>query len=202
MEGMGLGKRITGKQYRDAIHIAVAPATAGEDMTRGDWVKRAGDVFVKVDMDDWEDMRNCIGIVDPYLCDWRGKDQDRATEYEVKKGEQFWLFLKPLTVTSIRHVWSHPLVPNEDGVNVDPDYEILACVASECGKSYNAFIADLTDFVSSNRGSQWPDYIMDNSERYKDATGDWKKVWQAWARVTGMQPLDGHAEHAPYSCSC
>jgi hypothetical protein len=75
---------------RDAVHIAVAPVVAGSRLQPGRRVGLASDgraYSVQVEQ---------IGVVDPFLTE------------PVEAGQRFWLFLYPNTVTSLRHVWTHP----------------------------------------------------------------------------------------------
>ncbi len=79
---------------RDAIHFAVAPVIAGEDLDPGDHVGLNGNQEAMKDIGVSEIKR--IGLVDPFL------------STRVLKGQKFWLFLYPNTITNLRHVWSHP----------------------------------------------------------------------------------------------
>lgn len=75
---------------RDAIHLPVAPVEAGEDLSPGSVVKlHNGKAYSTI-------LAMAVGVVDPFL---------PAT---VRKGEVFWLFVCPNTITSLRHVWQHP----------------------------------------------------------------------------------------------
>ena len=87
-----LGKLIEGVAFRDAIHIAVYPAIAGEDLEPGERVGFLDDGLMYCHADDSKN----IGIVDPFL------------HQGVGEGYKFWLCLFPNTVTSLRHVWTHP----------------------------------------------------------------------------------------------
>jgi len=93
MEKIQIGKLITdGERRRDAIHIAIAPVTAAESLDPGQdvgfWPHNQTESVASVE--------DCIGIVDPYLTE------------PIRKGDRFYLFLYPNTVTSLRHIWTHP----------------------------------------------------------------------------------------------
>lgn len=77
---------------RDAVHIAVAPVTALHYLDPGERVRLTKDGKAESSPRSQE----AIGIVDPYL------------HGPVLEGQRFWLFLFPNSVTSLRHVWTHP----------------------------------------------------------------------------------------------
>lgn len=85
-----IGRLIEGGGGRDAIHVAIAPVTAGAELVPGSHVT-LNDKGVAVPG------RGAIGIVDPFL-----------TVRCVLPGQRFYLFLYPKSVTSLRHVWTHP----------------------------------------------------------------------------------------------
>lgn len=94
-----LGTIIDERAARDAIHLAVEPAIAGEAM-------RPGCPVQIVDGKAWAARSDAVGIVDPFL------------KVEVAEGQRFWLVVNPRTITSLRHVWSHPSFP--DAAVLDP----------------------------------------------------------------------------------
>lgn len=83
-----LGQIITGPAERDAVHVAIAPVTAGERLLPG---QRVAVIHNKA-------YRNAtpVGIVDPFLRE------------PVEPGDRFYVWLFPGTITSLRHSWSHP----------------------------------------------------------------------------------------------
>lgn len=94
-----LGKLIDAGEGRDAIHIAVVPVTSVSEQ-----VLLPGWPVVFASENDREHVRGTVedtgvGVVDPYL------------RSGVRKGERFWMFLYPATITSLRHVWTHPAFP-------------------------------------------------------------------------------------------
>lgn len=94
-----IGENPRPSAMRDAVHIAVIPFVAGEDLYAGNYVKRS---IVREDTvlicDDITD-KQCIGVVDPFLL--RG---------HVMKGEHIWVFILPNTISGLRHHWEHPLI--------------------------------------------------------------------------------------------
>ena len=93
MEVPKLGELITGPAGRDAVHVAVMPVDAGEPLEPGEWV---GVMLNGKAYNAYAHGIELLGIVDPFL------------EIGVNTGERFYLCLLPGTVTSLRHVWTHP----------------------------------------------------------------------------------------------
>jgi len=77
---------------RDAIHVAVAPAIAGETLWPGDKVGFNHDRTMTTNT------KVFVGVVDPF-------------SNKLQRGERFWLILFPQTVQNLRHEWDHPQFP-------------------------------------------------------------------------------------------
>lgn len=91
-------------EKRDAIHLAVDPVIAGQDLKVGESIGiidgkayRAGECLL--DGNKQYEVVPYHGIVDPFLP--RGP----------KEGQSFWFVMAPRMVTSLRHVWEHPDFP-------------------------------------------------------------------------------------------
>ena len=91
------------KEKRDAIHLAVLPVVADEDLRPGfrigiiDGVAYPANYIRTIN---GEEVRIPYhGIVDPFLTT------------DVREGESFWFVMKPREVRSLRHVWEHPDFP-------------------------------------------------------------------------------------------
>lgn len=91
---------------RDAVHVPVAPVIAGQPLDPGDhfWLNSHG---LAVKSTGRREHRT-IGVVDPYY------------DGIVLKGDRFWGFLYPNTVTSLRHTWSHPAFRSKAPENLSP----------------------------------------------------------------------------------
>jgi hypothetical protein len=100
MSEVKLGRILTDdKGTKDAIHIAVIPLIAGEDLRSGEKIKlkfNSENIALSADYDE----QNAFGIVDPFLI-----NEDRYVE----KGQRFYGLLFPGTVTGMRHEWQHPI---------------------------------------------------------------------------------------------
>lgn len=89
-----LGTIHTTGQHRDAIHLAVEPVLAGEQLHPGEHI------IVREGMAFGTDIGRGLGIVDPFL------------KQDVLTGQPFWFVMYPRQVHSLRHVWTHPAFPN------------------------------------------------------------------------------------------
>lgn len=91
MSDVKLGQLLSGKNHRDAVHVAIAPVIAGCKLKPGQHIgftNKQNNVVGKT--------KDTIGIVDPLL------------DFSIEKGEQFYMILYPNSVTGMRHHWEHP----------------------------------------------------------------------------------------------
>lgn len=102
-EEVKLGEPLAdGCGLRDAIHIAVAPVMAAEQLTPGQHVGFVDRTKAMVGTN----TRQLLGIVDPFL------------PGPVSEGTRFYLCLYPRTITGLRHDWNHPAFAQETAVVV------------------------------------------------------------------------------------
>jgi hypothetical protein len=180
---------------RDAIHIAIIPVTAAETLKPGQ--------VVTISMDDgpWaygalsrRPEANPIGVIDPFL------------DKPVKAGERCWLFLNPRTITSLRHVWSHPDFPEEEmksPVSLADAKERIREVCTNAGVDDTLFLrAAMSQDLQT--GDYDDDGIRINSDYVlslgRDANGDIpNSFWDDVEAVTGKK-----FRHRPsyFACSC
>ncbi len=130
-----LGTIIDDKQKRDAIHLAVEPVIAGENLMRGEHITVANGIAVAAKTG------KGLGIVDPFL------------PHGVKEGERFWFVMYPRMVHSLRHVWTHPAFPDEPGTwqsvmgvsSAVPDKTVSEAWLRQYAKRVNPYLADNGD---------------------------------------------------------
>lgn len=177
-EDLEIGKIITTERHRDAIHIAVAPMRAAEKLNPGQHVGILPDGRVGI-------AAKSIGIVDPFLTDC------------VEPDEQFWLFMYPNTITSLRHEWAHPAFTAQAPIET---------LKSRSRKWIEAFAAELDQTFNKlmNAAVLWveeEEYTLDNSETYKhmDQTM-WPLFWHHYEILTETKVKNHKAEF--FTCSC
>jgi len=175
------GKLIEGPvAERDAIHIACAPVVAAEVLLPGEHVGRVPDGF-GVDGES-------IGIVDPFL------------KARVQKGQRFWLFLYPNTITALRHEWTHPEFSATTATPLDSksaSEAYMRSVAENVGISYGR----LMEYAKLNieRHGDWPEYITGGSEMEGESIPD--DFWEHYERITGVVAPENRRDNF-FTCSC
>ena len=193
MNDLKLGEIITTEQQRDAVHVAVVPVIAGEDLEVGmhvGLVPGSTDTVMcaspKIDS---------IGIVDPFL------------SCGVDKGQRFWLFLYPGTITSLRHDWSHPAFQAKAGFTAedrDASMEWMRAFAAQHCEPYRDdrqftaedLIAAGFDFLK--HGDR---YVQQGSDSLRDHSSA-SEFWHHFERITGMQVPDYKRGDSPFCCTC
>jgi hypothetical protein len=191
METLNLGQLITTPQERDAIHIAVIPATCGnaETLMPGQHVGFADKWCVTGNP---QAPFNLIGVVDPFLT------------APVQPGQRFWMFLYPNTITGLRHNWTHPAISSQ-GRGMGSDSERwLHDFADSVDAEYEEMMAVAATHCEGS-ARQYSDYLIDGGKWEGQGTPD--EFWTHFQAVTGKKPKGWESEGRSYlpgifSCSC
>jgi hypothetical protein len=182
-----IGTLLTGTEDRDAIHIAILPVIAGEDLSPGAHITLAfGTRNIAIRARDEYEIMPSLGIVDPFLQHWR-----------IEKGQQFWMFLHPNTITGLRHQWQHPRIDNAPQAVNDAE-QWLRGFSERWGFDYDDMIA-----IATNPSEE--DYIVAHGTglHSRGELGDeHAQFWQHLSVLTGRSFDTVHQLKTGWSCSC
>jgi hypothetical protein len=169
-----LGTIITEAERRDAIHLAVEPVVAMQELAPGQDV---GFVLGGVGR-----CESPVGIVDPFL------------NQNVKPGERFWLVVYPREITSLRHVWTHPAFEEvRDPVAGNPSELWLRDFAARIPAHYEDVLDHAAEYVRN--GEYWSEGGRFEGEYVPD------EFWLHYEIVTG-KPVAEKDRGSFFSCSC
>lgn len=129
--------------------------------------------------------------------------------HPVAKGERFWMFLYPQSITSLKHVWTHPAFVNAPAVEVKAGLE--NCLIPEDADEYIVSKKWITDFADSfdvtyNRimeaAKEWVEYgeWFCDGGRFEGCTVP-DIFWTHYERVTGTK-VDADKKENFFTCSC
>ncbi|MDE2095692.1 MAG: hypothetical protein KGL39_00415 [Patescibacteria group bacterium] len=179
-----VGKILDDKAERDCIHIAILPVIADEEYLSPGCPLRLVDGYGLVRSAFDFESKNCIGVVDPFL-----------GRYPCK-GEHFYAFLKPGTVTGMRHHWTCPAVDNIP-VPANESEEWLRKFASRWNFDYDEMIGqaqfDGGEIVATGIDLHGADELD---------SGDEELFWHHLQVVSGWKYDVEHRQGIRWTCSC
>jgi hypothetical protein len=183
-----LGNKIEYDAPRDAVHIAVAPVIAGEQLRPGTQVcfiaEGNTETVVRVPRNKWGGPEKMpVGVIDPFMYD-----------EVIGKGTRCWMMLFPGTITSLRHEWTHPEFAKTDALRR------IEFIAQQLDIPIKGLLGAAKRWVESG-GEDWTTQF--GSEDWRDNFNGWqlKQFWEAYQEHTGTQVAEGLRSN-PFSCSC
>lgn len=190
-----LGTLIDENQKRDAIHLAVIPAIAGQDLAPGSHVDVESGIAKATGVG------LGVGIIDPFL------------KHDVRKGQRFWLVIYPRQITSLRHVWTHPAFPEE---SAQPEVKQFTkeeseawlrnfCEHADC-PGYDDTIAVALGENPQLADSEWYGASTNDGEYLffsgRDGHGDIPPEFWDHLEVVSGKKIPPHMRARHFSCSC
>src|SRR6185369_16359640 len=162
----------------------LAPVTAGERLAPGQHIGFTGAGVAGV----VSGADKLLGIVDPFLL------------APVFKGDRFFMFLYPNTITSLAHQWTHPAF---DGQPMPPDPKEesarwLRDYAEIFGVSYGRLMEGAKEWLDAGEDGEWITLNFDTpNEAYTDGA---REFWRHYEVMTGKTAED--TERTFFTCSC
>lgn len=183
-----IGKQLSGQEERDAIHIAVIPVTITENGLRpGERVKL---VFGTTNAVRGVRGDSYDGVIDPYI--------DLGVAWELPEGSRVWMFLKPNTVTGMRHHWAWDKLDHP--VSVGDHEGWLRDFADRWQFDYDQMMGAALAAVRGER-----DYVVAQGvdlHSREELGEDYDIFWGHIEAITGKKVSDENREKVVWSCSC
>jgi hypothetical protein len=206
-----LGTLIDEHQKRDAIHLAVEPVIAGEDL------KASSDIGIGEDGRAYNTLAFCkgkhLGIVDPFL----------SKHDVVIEGERFWMIIYPRQITSLRHVWTHPFIDTSENIPTDFKIESIEGIENnerfltsgasiEWMENYAHSLGDYTavqlikaadDYLENGNLFFGNESIINDMGYYADFLSKSfdKEFWKHYQIITGKE-VPVYKQNDFFDCSC
>lgn len=169
-----LGTYLSGDEPRDAIHLAVVPLVATEKVFPSQHLTADG-----------QTKGETVGIVDPFL------------PGPVQPGQRFWLVLYPRTITSLRHVWTHPAFPEQSPINRDEEW--IRNFADSVGLGYQTIMDGAREWVQGREEGGWGEYLNFGGLLEGESVPD--EFWDHYDAITG-RPTPEEYRGSFFTCSC
>lgn len=202
-----LGSIIGPDEKRDAIHLAVEPAIAGEPLAPGDHVSIDPDTNIAMLAE--ADSPESVGIVDPFLPREMVKSERYSATWpkrNIQKGERFWLVVYPRQINSLRHVWEHSAFRPSGETDGKPKEPSNRDIAEKWLRDFANNEFDIRD-EPNYYGQTFTTFIQaaKNNDGYltiygSDASGDIPEVFWDHLELYLGEPVNNKAAH--FSCSC
>lgn len=170
---------------RDAVHVAVLSVVASEIMYPGQDIGIKPMALQNNEYIAYGDAEPFIGIVDPFI------------KVVVQKGERFWMYLYPRTITGLSHQWTHPAFEGTTGIYSRPGDRLASekWLRDFCDRTSGPSYHTLMDAIEN--GQMDGDYL---SIYGSDAHGEIPdELWDHVEVVTGRK-ITNRPEY--FSCSC
>lgn len=189
-----IGHLLNGNEQRDCIHIAIMPAIAASNLSRGEEVGLVYGTTDQVVSKDSVYGIPSIGIVDPFygIPAVVGEGQFK---WRIEKGQRCWVFLFPGTVTGMRHQWTLPAI-DEHKPPVSESEKWLRQFADRWNFDYDEMIAEARTsggyITARGRDLHSPGDLGEDEALF----------WEHFQNLTGSTFDTEHRQNFTWSCTC